>query len=113
MIESIKSDLSVMINNTAVAGAVSVEITETNNDKYAREFLSDKHYALVRKAKKYSVKLEYYASEPFPYSDGFTLVIERDGVTESFFDCIIKSKSTVIKNGVKSIVLTIDSEEKE
>ncbi len=113
MIESIKSDISVAINNTEVAGVVSVESTETNNDKYAREFLSDKHYALVRKAKTYSVKLEYYASEPFPYSDGFTLEIERDGVTESYFDCVIKSKSLVFKNGVKSVIVMIESEAKE
>ncbi len=113
MIESVKTDLNVMINNQVVCGLVSFEAEENVSKRKLREFLSDKPWAVVNEEKTYMLTLEYYASVEMIYYDNFTLTVEKDNAEVTYNRCFIKDSKLSYKNGKQTLILVIQSNEKE
>lgn len=113
MIESVKTELNVKINNISVAGLVSVKTSEEVIERYAREILCRKPWAVSLSGREYTITLEYYNSIPQYMTDSFTVTIERGDSEESYLNCHVKSSDISYKNGKQTAVLVIKSNERE
>ena len=110
-VNPIKTDLKVYKNTELLSGITSLSVSETTNESYVYEILTEKPWATVSTEKKYVITLNIFGESPFEEDEIFDLALKINSQKNYYDNCKIMSSDIDYSDGRLTTTLKLISVE--